>query len=629
MSVPVSPRTWVVSEDPLLRETLAAHFAALGPVRSGRPERSDFAEAETPDLVALLAVDAPEGDLSGMERLLGFLRNVEQRRRGPCAVLYVEPQSGHPSADLALALIDDRPVATAGWPIEPERLTEQAGALIDRRVRPLGLRERKRRAWVTRRVERLYAGLELPGLRRAIDPRNADRPVLLLGEPGTDGGLLARYIHNLAEPPRETLLFLPPTALPAPFVESHILELSAGRRVTIYLDGLDAASPEVQAELAHCLRDSGMLGIEPIRWIASATRVDRLASSLREFVWLRVELPPLRARPDLDALAEAITERAAERLGRSVRLSPGAAARIRAYGWPGNLRELEASIEASLLGATGELLEAHHLEIGAREPRSEGPQPTATEPGATPEPELEPTLAEVDTGEPGPESPVPERLLEALRPTSLADITAPLAQELRQPLLAIRTCALLLDQRPDDPSVRSELARVVEGDLALVEESLARLERFAAFGSPIIAETDLAALASGELERRRGRMRERSLVVLEELEHDAPPAPADEVQLRFALGGLLDRALRMTPDGGDLYVGSHYRPESADEPAGHRLLLRFHSPEDVLVLPEDVPGPPMPLEVVFARTLIEGMGGIFAVDASGSQDNVVLIEFPA
>jgi signal transduction histidine kinase len=530
-------------------------------------------------------------------------------------------------------LIDDRPVASAGWPLEPERLVEQAGALLDRRTGPLSLRERERRAWVTGRVERLYAGLDLPGLRQAIDPRNADRPVLLLGEPGTGGGLLARYIHNLAEPAREALLVLPPAALPTPFVESHILELSAGRRVTIFLDGLDATPPAVQAELAHCLRDSGMLGIEPIGWIASVTRWERLDASLRELVWLRVELPPLRLRSDLNALASALTARAAERLGRSVSLSPSAAERIRGYGWPGNLRELEGVIEASVAGTHGELLEAHDLRIGATAERPVAPQPEpAVEEPADAEPEVVVPLEFAEdepSGEPGPETPVPQRLIEALRPTSLSDISAPLAEELRRPLLAIRTCAALLEQRPDDATVRRELARVVEGDLAEVEQSLARLERFAGFGRPILEEVDLAALAAGELERRRARMRARSLVVLEELDTTAPRARADEVQLRFALGGLLDRALRMTPEGGDLYVGSHYQPESPDEPAGHRLLLRFHSPEDVLVPPEGVPGPPPPLEVVFARALVEGMGGIFVVDASGSQDNLVLIEFPA
>jgi hypothetical protein len=59
------------------------------------------------------------------------------------------------------------------------------------------------------------------------------------------------------------------------------------------------------------------------------------------------------------------------------------------------------------------------------------------------------------------------------------------------------------------------------------------------------------------------------------------------------------------------------------------LLIRFHSPEDVLVAPAGVPGPPMPLEVVLARILVERAGGRFAVDASGAQDNVMLIDLPA
>jgi hypothetical protein len=37
----------------------------------------------------------------------------------------------------------------------------------------------------------------------------------------------------------------------------------------------------------------------------------------------------------------------------------------------------------------------------------------------------------------------------------------------------------------------------------------------------------------------------------------------------------------------------------------------------------------MPLEVVLAKSLIARMGGAFAVDASGAQDNLILLELPA
>jgi signal transduction histidine kinase len=216
-----------------------------------------------------------------------------------------------------------------------------------------------------------------------------------------------------------------------------------------------------------------------------------------------------------------------------------------------------------------------------------------------------------------------------LRSPELRDILSPLAQEVREPLLAIRTYANLLEQRPNDESVRHELTSLVEGDLGRIEETLHRLERFASFGPPGAQEVDLGQLLSSEIERRRAAMRQRSLVILEELEREAPPALVDEEQLRFALGALLDRALRMVPTGGDLYVGSLHRSVGSDGRARHRVLIRFHSPEDVLVTPEGVPGPPMPLEVVLAKSLIARMGGAFAVDASGAQDNVILLELPA
>ena len=121
-------------------------------------------------------------------------------------------------------------------------------------------------------------------------------------------------------------------------------------------------------------------------------------------------------------------------------------------------------------------------------------------------------------------------------------------------------------------------------------------------------------------------MREREIVVLRELDRDSPPALADERQIRFVISALLDRALHMVPAGGDLYVGSLHRQGDDERPAAVRLLIRFHSPEEVLVGPADLPGASAPIEVVLARDLIQRMGGAFAIDASGSQDNVILIE---
>jgi signal transduction histidine kinase len=401
--------------------------------------------------------------------------------------------------------------------------------------------------------------------------------------------------------------------------------------VTLYIDGLDAADAALQRELADFLGASGALGLESIRWIASATRSALVLPELRLLPWIRVALPPLRERPDREALIGGWVEDWNARSGRRKSLTPAALAALMRYAWPGNLRELEAALDATLAHAPSDAVEAGDLRLGAklelpwqaetpavREPES-APEPVVE---ATPEPEPEPIALLEPEPEPAPE---PARIS---RSPGLAEVVPPLVREVRRPLLAIRTYASLLQQRPDDPAVRRELLALVDEDLGRVDADLARLERYLRFAEPRLAPVRLADIAAGELDARQDRTRAGALVVLRELDLDAPALMADADQLRFALGALLDRALRMIPRGGDLYVGSLYQPAEPDAPARHRLLIRFHSPEEVLLGTDGGPEPSPPLEVVLARDLIERAGGSFAVDATGAQDNVVLIELP-
>lgn len=659
---------WLASEDSALPATLAVHLRALGTIFAGVPEASQFKEADAPDILVLAAIETSEPGARTLERLLGFLRSIPHPGHAPAPVLFLEPPSGRFPTHELRALIDDRPLSVLPWPLEPDALVEEASRALGRSEAPASLRERARREWVTQRVELLYAGLELPELRQAIDPRNAPRPVLLKGEPGTRRGLIARYIHNLSEPPRQRLITMAFSRGQALDVEQALLERSAGLRTTVFLQHVDRADPGVQEDLAQLLSESGVLGVESIRWIASVTNARALVSALRLHPWLGVDLPPLRARKDLLELARALADEWCHSNRRSHTLGNDALDSLSAYLWPGNLRELEAVLSASLQHAPAP-------ELGPRElrfdpdvaPAPMGPTATpAAAPPATPragvrleaddvpliedlpaleedeaptlveleepqEPAADAELMELSFHEPPPvEAAEPPAAVPSAAPTvSMRDLIAPLADEIRQPLRAIRTYASLLEQRPDDSSVRRDLQSLVEGDIERVEETLRRLERFIGFGPPRLETVDLPAVVAAELQERQAQARERGLVVLRELDQQAPPARADERQIRFAIGALLDRALRMIPRGGDLYVGSLHRPGSDGEPAAHRLLLRFHSPEEVLVGPADLPGGDAPIEIVLARELVERMGGAFAIDASGSQDNVVLIELPA
>ena len=343
---------WIVSDESALPATLAHHVEALGEVWLGVPERAAFKSAPPPDLLILCGV-ADRADRAALERLLAFVVAVPQHRRAAAPVLFIAPDPERSDDASVRRLFDDRASAVLSFPFDPEELLARARDLLGSREVPPSLRERARREWVTREVERLYAGVDLPALRQAVDPRNAHRPVLLVGEPGTRRDLLARYIHNLAEPPRDAIVPIALGAIASGQLEVAIMTRSARRRVTVLVEGIDRAPQSAQDELAHLLGASGALAVEPLRWIATSVRAAAPTRALRELAWLRVELPPLRARPDRDGLIEACVRAAAERQLRELTLDPAALELLREYGWPGNLRELEQVAEASCARAAG------------------------------------------------------------------------------------------------------------------------------------------------------------------------------------------------------------------------------------------------------------------------------------
>lgn len=649
---------WVVSEESALASTLAHHVDALGEVWLGSPEAASFKSAPPPDLLILCGVSDSSDRNDALERVLAFVRQIPQRRRAAAPVLHVATDAESERDARLERLFDDRRLARLVFPFDPDDLQARARDLLRANDGPESLRERARKLWVTREVERLYAGLDLPALRQAVDPRNAHRPILLIGEPGTRRGLLARYVHNLAEPARDAFVPFALRSQASGELENAVMTRTASRRVTAYLEEVDRAEATLQDELAHLLGASGALALEPLRWIAAASSSRGLSRSLRDLAWLRVELPPLRARADKSSQIDAAFRSCAERQGRELLLEPEARELLTEYAWPGNLRELDRVAEATCAAAAGPRIGPEDLQIASGgASRSAPPTQLPVEPEASSDEDLmlqtlaedglgeaeleQADLLELEELEPEPElnaleadlTPAP---LPAARPEespaassglSPRQLVIPLAQSIRAPLRAFRTYANLVEQRPDDEHVRRELRALVEHDLGGLEETLQRVERFARLGPPEPRPFDLAAALGAELDARQSAARLKSLVVLRELDAQAPPLVADESQVRLAIRSLLDLALRLVPQGGDLYLGSAWRPKGEGSAAGHRILLRFHSPEEVLTGPSGEPDGEF-LEVVIARDLFERAGGSFAIDASGAQDNVILVQLP-
>jgi len=236
----------------------------------------------------------------------------------------------------------------------------------------------------------------------------ADTPVLVLGESGTGKELLARAVH--AASPRATAPFVPVNcgALPENLMESELFGYRKGAFTdakadkpgrfdraaggTLFLDEIAELSRPLQVKLLRVLQEKTYepLGavesvIADVRVIAATNRdIEAMLASgeFRRDLYYRIgvltlRLPPLRDRPgDIPLLIQHLLQRYNARYGRTVeRVSPDALARLSAYDYPGNVRELENILQHALVLCPGSVIELAHLPDLPPAARPSGPSP--------------------------------------------------------------------------------------------------------------------------------------------------------------------------------------------------------------------------------------------------------------
>ena len=225
----------------------------------------------------------------------------------------------------------------------------------------------------------------LAAARRAA---RSDAAVLITGETGVGKTALARALHDWSARSAAPFVTVHLADLAPTLIESELFGYERGaftgasaERIgrfesaeggTIFLDEISEAPLAIQAKLLRVLHDrcfervGGGRTIEAnIRIIAATSRDLRAAIQGREFredLFFRLSVvplhvPPLRDRSeDLEVLVGAILARIQATEGRVRVLSSAACARVRAYPWPGNIRELESVLHrATILEEADEL----------------------------------------------------------------------------------------------------------------------------------------------------------------------------------------------------------------------------------------------------------------------------------
>ncbi len=230
--------------------------------------------------------------------------------------------------------------------------------------------------------------------------------VLLLGESGVGKTRIARVIHQFSERRHHPFIKVNCASIPETLLESELFgydkgaftgasQTRSGRfeeadQGTVFLDEIGELPLAIQAKLLRFIQDreferlgSNQTRRADVRIIAATNRDLEELSSTGEFrpdLYYRlnvfpIRVPPLRERSvDIPGLLNHFLAKVSQEYGRTLHFSPRALDSLTAYGWPGNVREMENLIERVVIMSDGQRVNLASLEahLHSRPPKSDG-----------------------------------------------------------------------------------------------------------------------------------------------------------------------------------------------------------------------------------------------------------------
>lgn len=251
-------------------------------------------------------------------------------------------------------------------------------------------------------------------LRLAQLAATSDVPVVLLGETGTGKTLLAHAIHNSSIRAERSFVAFNASAMSDTLIESQLFGHERGAftgaqstvkgkfelasQGTLFLDEIADMSPLAQVKILRVLEygEFERLGSEQMLTcdvrIICATNCSLLErvrqGKFREDLYHRLNgltllIPPLRDRiEELPSLIAAELKASARSEGKKITaIHPAAMEKLLAYGWPGNLRELNHTVRTMTLFCDGRVILPEHV-VFPPDLTTSGPEETVSPPPA-------------------------------------------------------------------------------------------------------------------------------------------------------------------------------------------------------------------------------------------------------
>ena len=218
--------------------------------------------------------------------------------------------------------------------------------------------------------------------------------ILISGETGTGKEVLARAIHRMGPRADKPFIDINCAAVQNTMLESELFGYEAGAFTgaqkrkrglmevadegILFLDEISSMSADMQAKVLRALEE------KTFRRVGSTTSlqvdVQVLAASnknlleliekgeFREDLFYRlkvinIDIPPLREHPeDIPGLAGHFIKTNNPKMGLNIEnMTPGALDLLKAYTWPGNIRELRNVIERAMIFCDEATIDVNHL----------------------------------------------------------------------------------------------------------------------------------------------------------------------------------------------------------------------------------------------------------------------------
>ena len=211
---------------------------------------------------------------------------------------------------------------------------------------------------------------------------STESPVLILGETGSGKGVLARWLHDNSPRAEEAFVDLNCAGLSRELLETELFGHEKGaftsatatkqglfevaHRGTIFLDEVGDVDLQIQPKLLKVLEEKRFRRVGDVRdrqvdvRLIAATHQDMgqlvREKRFRDDLYFRIStiplsFPALRERiEDIPTMAQYLLDKVSADLGRGeVHLDENCIQALKAYSWPGNIRELRNVIERAVL----------------------------------------------------------------------------------------------------------------------------------------------------------------------------------------------------------------------------------------------------------------------------------------